>query len=97
MATPHFSFCAPPVEQPANGREPLQRTRPDLIDAFRSKAGLAGCHEATMVRLCDVGQRRRAAVIKPSFGQCMEIGNMVCELVHQKYAQPARLGEGVEQ
>ena len=58
---------------------------------------MAGCHKATMVRLCDIGQRRRAAVIKPSFGQCMEIGNMVCELVHQTHAQSARLGEGVEQ
>jgi hypothetical protein len=56
-----------------------------------------GCYEAAMVRLCNVGQRRCAAVIKPSFGQCMEIGNMVCELVHQTPAQPAGFGEDVEQ
>ena len=97
MAATHLACCAPPVEQPANGREPLQRTRADLVNAFRGKAGALGCHQTAVVRLYGIGQRRGTAVIKPPFGLRMEIGDMARQLVHQRYAQPAGLSEGVEQ
>jgi hypothetical protein len=97
VAASHFSSRTPLVKQPPCGREPVQVSLVDFVNSFRGKAGMPRCPEATVVRLCDCNQCRRAAEIKPPFGHCMEIGNVAREVVHQTYAQPAGLGEDVEQ
>jgi hypothetical protein len=50
-----------------------------------------------MVGLYDRGQRRCPAALNASFGRPMEISEMAGELVHQRRAQSADRGEGVEQ
>jgi hypothetical protein len=50
-----------------------------------------------MVGLYDCGQRRCPAVVEAWFGRHMEIGDLAGELVHQRRAQSAGLGERVEQ
>ena len=97
MAMPHLSCCAPSVKQLADRRETLQRSLADFVNASKGKAGTLGRHQTGVVRLYGVGQRRGNPVIKPPFDLQMEIGNMARELVHQRYAQSAGLGEGTEQ
>jgi hypothetical protein len=96
-ATAHVCFCAPPVEQPACRSEPPQGILADFVNAFPTKASMLRFHQASMVRLYDCGERRRATEIIASLGDCMEIGNMAGELVYEGCPQPAGLSEGVEQ
>src|SRR6516162_11412904 len=72
VAAPHFSGRAPPVEQGSDGREPLQRSLPDLDNNFSDKTGMRRRRQTAMVRLDDSGQRRGAAVIGAWFGCLME-------------------------
>ena len=97
VAAPHLSCCAPLVEQGADGNEPLQGFLADFINAIRVKPGVQRLSETAMVGLNDRRQRRCPAVIKASFGHQVEVGDLAGELVHQRRAQSAGLGEGVEQ
>ena len=83
MAAPHFSSRATPVEQGSDGREPLQRSLPDLDDILGDKTRVRRRYQAGVVRLDDSGQRRSAAVTGARFGCLMERRDMVGEFVHQ--------------
>jgi len=50
-----------------------------------------------MVGLYDCRERFCAAAIVLSLRDCVEIGNMAGELVHQARAQPAGLSQRIEQ